>query len=300
MSNLTVFQFESQEVRFVGTADDPWWVASDVCAILGIAVSLAVNGRERKAQDGSVYHDGGLDEDEKGVAIVNTLGGDQEMSIVNEPGLYRLIFKSRKPVARRFQRWVYHEVLPSIRKTGSYAIPTAVHETAIATPPLLPLPEQRASYVVDFALKVLSITSLSKDLQAIYALEAVGEQVPECRSMIKKLIGPVQEITATPERHVTPTVLGELYQQQHNLPKPIKASDVNIALFNAGLQRKEILTKIDKHSGKERTVNIWHLTETGKEWGIVVKDKARGHDKTVEHVRWLPTVLEAIYLGGGE
>ena len=288
MSNLTVFQFETQEIRFVGTPDKLEWVASDVIGILYPEADKRNRANYLKK----------VPDKWKGHKRIKTLGGEQEVTTLFESGFFWLLGRSDSLIAIPFQEWLYEDVIPSIRKTGSYAIPTAVHETAIATPPSLPLPEQRASYVVDFALKVLSITSLSKDLQAIYALEAVGEQVPECRSMIKKLIGPVQEITATPERHVTPTVLGELYQQQNNLPKPIKASDVNIALFNAGLQRKEILTKIDKHSGKERTVNIWHLTETGKEWGIVVKDKARGHDKTVEHVRWLPTVLEAIYLGG--
>ena len=121
MSNLSVFTFEDQQVRFVGTAQKPEWVAQDVCRILEIDTSLAVNGRPNRP-------DSGLDPDEKGVAIVSTLGGNQEMFTVTEPGLYRLIFKSRKSVAKKFQRWVFHEVLPAIRKTGSYALPNAETE----------------------------------------------------------------------------------------------------------------------------------------------------------------------------
>ena len=64
-----------------------------------------------------------LDDDEKGVASTDTLGGVQEVSIVNEPGLYTLILGSRKPEAKAFKRWVTHDILPAIRKTGRYAAP---------------------------------------------------------------------------------------------------------------------------------------------------------------------------------
>ncbi|WP_341531409.1 BRO family protein (plasmid) [Nostoc sp. UHCC 0302] len=108
MSNLSVFSFESQEVRFVGTAEKPEWVGADVCACLQLSdTSKALET---------------LELDEKGTKNVRTPGGEQEMLTVTEAGLYRLIFKSRKPIAKRFQRWVFHEVLPSIRKTGIYSV----------------------------------------------------------------------------------------------------------------------------------------------------------------------------------
>ncbi|PSF35974.1 hypothetical protein C7H19_14600 [Aphanothece hegewaldii CCALA 016] len=108
MSELIVFGFENQEVRFVGTPDKPEWIAQDV----GIALELQ-NVRQLLTK---------FDDDEKGVCTIYTPGGEQEMLTVTEPGLYRLIFKSRKAVAKRFQRWLFHEVLPSIRRTGSYSI----------------------------------------------------------------------------------------------------------------------------------------------------------------------------------
>ncbi len=84
--------------------------------------SLAVNGRPDRPNSG-------LDSDEKGTAIVSTPGGNQEMLTVTEPGLYRLLSsKSRKPIAKRFQRWVFHQVLPSIRQTGSYSLQDAASE----------------------------------------------------------------------------------------------------------------------------------------------------------------------------
>ena len=102
------FHGEEFEVRFVGTAEKPEWVAADVCAVLEIE-------RHRDALRE-------FDQDERGAVTIRTPGGEQETLTVTEAGLYRLIFKSRKPQAKAFQRWVMHEVLPSIRKTGSYSV----------------------------------------------------------------------------------------------------------------------------------------------------------------------------------
>ena len=113
-TNVIPFNFGKQQVRTLLIDEQPWFVAADVCASLSIAnVSLAVNGRADRDTDG-------LDEDEKGIATVNTPSGTQEMLVVNESGLYALIFKSRKAEAKRFKKWVTAEVLPAIRKHGSY------------------------------------------------------------------------------------------------------------------------------------------------------------------------------------
>jgi len=110
-------EFDGKPVRVVNVGGDPWWVASDVCRVLGIGnASMAVNGN---AKTGNL----GLDDDEKGVINHDTPSGPQEMLCVNESGLYSLIFKSRKPDAKRFRKWVTSEVLPAIRKTGRYVAP---------------------------------------------------------------------------------------------------------------------------------------------------------------------------------
>ncbi len=93
-------------VRVIEHEGQPWFVAKDVCDCLELGnprTSLAL-----------------LDEDEKGVHSVDTLGGLQEMSIISEPGLYSLILRSRKPEAKAFKRWITHEVIPAIRRTGGY------------------------------------------------------------------------------------------------------------------------------------------------------------------------------------
>ena len=115
--SLSVFKFDSLEVRTViGEDGQPWFVAADVCAALDVGnVSMAVSR---------------LDEDEKGISSVDTHGGAQEQAIINESGLYSLILTSRKAEAKRFKKWVTSEVLPSIRKTGTYSAAPAAGKVA--------------------------------------------------------------------------------------------------------------------------------------------------------------------------
>lgn len=110
-SAISVFQFKSNEVRAINRDGVIWFVASDVAAVLSY----------RDAANMARI----LDDDEKGTHIVSTLGGEQEQLIINESGLYHAVLKSRKPEAKPFRKWVTAEVLPAIRKTGSYTLPRA-------------------------------------------------------------------------------------------------------------------------------------------------------------------------------
>lgn len=103
-----VFSFTTGSVRVVLRDDEPWFVAADVCAALGIS----------RTDDGVSR----LDDDEKGTASVRTPGGAQSMTIINESGLYSLVLGSRKPEAKPFKKWVTSEVLPAIRKSGRYEV----------------------------------------------------------------------------------------------------------------------------------------------------------------------------------
>ena len=114
-----VFHFEKLPVRTVTIDGEPWFVAKDVCDVL-----------EVKDSKSSTRF---LDDDEKGVHSVHTLGGTQEMSVVSESGLYRLIFRSRKPEAKLFKRWITHDVIPALRKTGYYQM-TAQTNPSTQTP----------------------------------------------------------------------------------------------------------------------------------------------------------------------
>ena len=96
------------EVRTTVINGEPWFVGKDVAEMLGYRLA-------RKA-----LYDHVEDDDKKGVPIQNPLGGKQEMTIINESGLYSLILSSKLPQAKEFKRWVTNEVLPQIRKTGGY------------------------------------------------------------------------------------------------------------------------------------------------------------------------------------
>lgn len=102
---------EGASVRMQMIKDEPWFAAKDVCELLGLD-----NSRQAVSR---------LDDDEKGVINSDTLGGKQELTFVNESGMYALIFQSRKPQARAFRKWVTGEVLPSLRKYGYYVAPGA-------------------------------------------------------------------------------------------------------------------------------------------------------------------------------
>ena len=111
---LQVFDFNEKTVRVIMQDGEPWWVAKDVCNILGLS-----NARDAISV---------LDDDEKRVSEIPTPsnGGYSKLNIVSESGLYTLIIRSNKPEAKQFKRWITHEVIPSIRKTGSYVMPSKV------------------------------------------------------------------------------------------------------------------------------------------------------------------------------
>ncbi len=182
--------------------------------------------------------------------------------------------------------WIVEEVLPSLRRTGKYEIPKP--EQQQNTKPTL-------DELVNFGQKVLAGTRLSAELQTITILRGVQALCPEIAPMAQELVGAIQEIEATHDRHLPPTELGKIYAQRNGLPKPVRPQVVNQVLEFAGLQRREVEIKTDTQ-GKQKRKNIWHLTDEGKQWGVVTRDKARTHDKIVEHVRWLPDVLDVIDL----
>ena len=141
-SSVVVFNnAQYGQVRMVLREGEPWFIAKDVCACLGLDMTHGVRG---------------LEDEEKDLHTVETLGGPQQMAIVSEPGLYDLVGRSRKPEAKAFWHWVRHEVLVSIRKTGFYSktpIPTVTE--LVANPDL-----------------VIALATQVKELQAAKDFEA--------------------------------------------------------------------------------------------------------------------------------
>ena len=128
-NKLMIFENDAfGKVRTLNLNGEPWFVAADVCKALELGnPSMTV---ER------------LDDDEKGISTIDTLGGKQRMAIINEPGLYSLVITSRKPEAKAFKRWITHEVIPAIRKHGAY-MTKSVLEQVLENPELVLLMAQR-------------------------------------------------------------------------------------------------------------------------------------------------------------
>lgn len=171
MANVIPFSFDRHPVRVIERDGELWFVMNDVAEALEFS-----RGRDAGRM---------LDDDEKGAHILRTPGGDQEVIIVNESGLYALIFKSRKASAKRFKKWVTSEVLPSIRKTGRY-------EAAAA--PVDPMPGFGSETLHDAALDLIQQAPalLLRDLRVMVSWDFGGK--PQAS------VVPVEAVVAHPSR----------------------------------------------------------------------------------------------------
>lgn len=181
-ASLQVFYNESENVsvRTKVINGEPWFVGKDICDLLGL-----VNSRKSLQA---------LDEDEKGVTNGYTLGGNQELTVINESGLYHLIFISRKPEAKSIRRWVTGTVLPSIRRTGSYSISNDRPESTKR----LPLPKFRPYFgqwkenVKPYISRAELCLTAEKQrvtlghVQKVYAGTAMSYPVAKCIQSIAK------------------------------------------------------------------------------------------------------------------
>lgn len=106
--NLNIWEYEQHEIRTIEKDGEPWFVGKDVATVLGYM-------KPRNAIANHVD-----DEDKMDAPIQGALGGTQNMTVINESGLYSLIFSSKLPTAKEFQSWIFHDVLSSIRRNGVY------------------------------------------------------------------------------------------------------------------------------------------------------------------------------------
>ena len=158
----TPFQFEGRSVRIIEKDGEPWFVLVDVCRELEIA-----NSRDAASR---------LDADEKGVVNTDTLGGPQDSTVISEPGLYRLVVqrRARRVDARlgekvaRFQRWVFHDVLPTIRRHGGYG-PAVDPMRALADPATL------RGILANYVDRVIALEAQVEDMRpSAAALERIA------------------------------------------------------------------------------------------------------------------------------
>ena len=245
MNKLVAFNFESCDVRVcVGENGEPMFVAADVLSTLSL---------DRKALER-------LDDDEKGVNSIHTPGGPQDMTVVNESGLFNLVLGSRKPEAKRFKRWVTHEVLPSIRKTGSYASGGAVAA--------LPAPTQdKVNAILSIGEAIARVPGVKPGIAMAATLTVIHENTGLVVDSLRKVLPAANE----PICSLNPTQVGERVG--------MSARAINTRLQSLGFQFKN-----DRDE--------WELTEAGQQWAEALPFSRNGHSGY--QILWNPAVTDLI------
>jgi hypothetical protein len=214
MGELQVWQYNAHEIRTVTKEGEPWFVAKDIIILLELD-----NTAMRR-----------IDETDKGKESVLTPGGLQPMIVVNESGMYSLVLGSRKPEALTFKRWVTGTVLPQIRKTGSYNLPSSKNVYGI--------------------LRGL-VDDLERQDQQI---AAVNQRVDKISQGIPAL--PVPESAAL--EYVTPTQIGRMFSPR------MSGIETNLRLQFAGLQYRVGGEWVPSDKGKDYVKTLPVQLENGK------------------------------------
>ena len=246
IQSVVPFQFEAHAVRVqVDDAGQPWFNAADVCAALELS-----NPRDALAKH--------VDSDDVAKRdVIDNLGRTQRANHVNESGLYALILGSTKDAAKRFKRWVTSEVLPAIRKTGSYAAPSALAA--------LPAPtHDRVSAILLIGEAVAKVPGVKPGIAAAATLACIqantGINTEVLRHMLPSANEPVCTLNAT--------------QLGRRLNRSAKAT--NQMLATAGLQFRN-----DRDE--------WELTKAGEAWAESMPYSRHGHSGY--QILWNPAVI---------
>lgn len=240
---MQVFNFNAAEVRTIEQSGSIWFVAADIAKVLDFASTKDMTRM--------------LDEDERGTHLVPTLGGMQQMTTINEPGLYAILNKSNKETVKPFQKWVNHEVLPAIRKTGHYA--TRKHTR----------PELEATTIFKSYHSIAKLIGLDKN-QAALAANTAAKQITGTDTLM--LMGATHLLAEVQEHCFTPSELGSRIN--------ISGIVMNKRLREAGLQ--------NNINGK------WCMTDKGKPYGRLFDTGKKNGGTPLLQLKWYDKVLELV------
>lgn len=246
MSNITPYQFEGANIRAMEINGEPWFVGKDVAEALGYAdPTTAIRSHCRGVQ--------------KLHPIVDTLGRKQETRILSEPDVLRLIINSTLPAAERFERWVFEEVLPSIRKNGTYTAKSSItplKATSEAAKAFAPL------------VRVARLLGCDKNAAAISANQAIYSITNI--NLMQQLGHTHLDAENQDSQWYTPTELGKLIGTS--------ARGVNLLLAESGLQLK--------------LGDKWEATDVGKEFSrLFDTSKKHASGVPVVQMKWSRNVL---------
>ena len=269
----TDFDFMGHNIRFVGTPEMPEWVASDIVEVLHPA---AVKNQNHSTYLAKVPSDW---KDSKRIA---TPGGAQNVTTLYEPGLYYLMGRSNSPDAIPFQKWIFSDVLPSIRKTGSYKAPgttTSINE-------LPPIADDTFSNMTEFARltrELINNTNSPLPLKSLYFTRSMRTKFPEHKEFnVLYEAMTYQDLTRFDEELTfrtcyCPNGLARLYSSKHELTNTIDQRTIYVALVKNKLIEKDD----DGH---------YIPTELGKSYGFVGWHKNKSN-KLTPVIQWRQEVL---------
>ena len=244
-SELQVFSYNSKQVRTVERDGEVWFIAKDVADILEIQ-----NIRQNLDN---------LEKDEKGVYKTYTPGGNQDMAIISEPGLYALVLRSNKPEAKAFSRWVRHDVLPSIRKTGSYSLE--------AKPTVTFDPMQSAKLIFEVAG--------IKNNQLALALDKVYKTYTGQSAL---LVGEVQLEAPVKEQALTPSQIAEA-----------------IGMGKGKSGGRQVNALLDSFGFQRRIAGNWEPAGKGLDYAVVVDtNKKHSNGTPVRQIKWNSSIVSVL------
>lgn len=244
-TSIVPFQFDGHPVRVITLDSEPWFVGKDVAEAIGYA----------NPTDAIATHCRGV---AKRYPIVDSLGRQQEARIISEPDVLRLIVKSGLPAADKFERLVFEEILPTIRKTGTYSVPgKRPVETVREALKLTPLAVKAArAFGLDKNAAAISANQLVRKLTDVNLLEDFGHTHLEAENQNTL--------------YITATELGKRIG--------MSAQKVNLLLAGAGFQMKR--------------GDVWEVLEAGKDFArIFDTGKSHGSGVPIQQIKWSPTVL---------
>lgn len=245
MSQLIPFQFDGASIRVVEIDGEPWFVGKDVCEALGYADPT--NAMKQHCREGVVKRH-----------PLHTAGGVQEVRVLNEANVLRLIINSRLPAAERFEAWVFEEVLPMIRRTGSYAAP--------GTLAALPAPTQdRVSAILLIGEAIAKVPGVKAGIAAAATLNCIRENTGIEVETLRRALPAAED----PACSHNATQLGKL--------QGISGKAMNRRLLEHGMQFKN-----DRGD--------WELTTIGQKWGEAIPFARHGH--AGYQILWNPAVLD--------
>jgi prophage antirepressor-like protein len=252
-TQLIPFSFETFTIRVVMQDDQPWWVAADVCAALEIGNPSDAIKR--------------LDDDERTLVSIEGASNGLQVNAVNESGLYSLILGSRKPEAKMFKRWITHDVIPSIRQTGSYTVPNA--KPTIRD-------ERELQLLARDTMRTLKVFGIVGNAAVLstdnYCRAIVG------RSLLEPL-GATHLLADERGRTYTPTELGKMCNP------PLSAVKLNLAIEQAGLQKRDM----GEWMPSDKAAGLCEWLDTGKR---------HSNGTPVKQLKWFKMVLDRLLSGG--